>query len=30
MKECIECFKMFDKPEDDADVCRFCQESGRS
>ena len=28
-KECIECFRMFEKPEDDADVCQFCQESGR-
>lgn len=28
-KECIECFRMFEKPDDDADVCRFCQDSGR-
>jgi rRNA maturation endonuclease Nob1 len=23
-KECIECFRMFEKPDDDADVCAFC------
>ena len=28
-RECIQCFRMYDEPENKEDTCYFCQESGR-
>lgn len=29
-RECIQCFRMYDEPENKEDTCYLCQESGRS
>lgn len=28
-RECIECFRMYDEPENEDDTCRLCQDGGR-
>ena len=28
-RECIQCFRTYDEPENKEDTCYFCQESGR-
>lgn len=29
IRECIECFRMYDEPDNQDDTCRFCQDGGR-
>ena len=30
IRECIQCFRMYDEPENNEDTCYFCQEGGRN